>query len=348
MADTASRDIHMVGTVPVADAKTAFDMVGGALGSRLPRITDGETGPRNYWITSQARVLHYSDDFEPDGHNWTPEAGDVPTEGAPKYRLKPGVNPESLVVPSFGYADKAIESYHLFKDLRAKGQIAPTTRFQVSLPTPIAFVVGIVAVQSHQAVMEAMERNMLAEVESIVAAIPHDDLAIQWDACLEVFIWEDLRTIFFDDPKVETFRRLARMIDAVPDTVQVGYHLCYGDFRHKHGVEPKDMANMVRMATIVRENVQRPVDFIHMPVPRDRDDDDYFEPLSDLNLDPRTQLFLGLVHYTDAEEGTMRRMETAKRHFQNFGIATECGLGRRDPSTIPHLLDIHAHCADGQ
>ena len=336
----------MVGTVPVDDAKAAFTLLGRTLGVRLPRITDGETGPRNYWITSQARVLHYADEFEPDGHDWSPESGDVPETGAPKYRLKPGVDPQTLVIPSFGYAENAVKSYTLFKELRAKGEIAPDTRFQVSLPTPIAFIVGIVAEQSHEAAMDAMERNMLAEVEQIVAAIPHEDLAIQWDACLEIFIWEDLRTIYFDDPKIETLKRLARMIDAVPEPVQVGYHLCYGDFRHKHGVEPKDMATMVRMATIIAENVHRPIDFIHMPVPRDRDDDAYFEPLKDLDLDERTQLFLGLVHYTDGEEGTARRMETAKRHIRNFGIATECGLGRRDPATIPDLLKIHVRCAD--
>ena len=80
-----------------------------------------------------------------------------------------------------------------------------------------------------------------------------------------------------------------------------------------------------------------------MPVPRDRDDDDYFRPLQDLSTD--TRLFLGLVHYTDGVEGTTRRIETAKRYVSDFGIATECGFGRRPKEQVPELLDIHRQAA---
>jgi hypothetical protein len=83
-----------------------------------------------------------------------------------------------------------------------------------------------------------------------------------------------------------------------------------------------------------------------MPVPRDRSDDAYFEPLARLKLQPETQLCLGLVHYTDGVAGTRKRLETAERHASGFSIATECGFGRRDPTTIAELLRIHAEVAD--
>jgi hypothetical protein len=82
-----------------------------------------------------------------------------------------------------------------------------------------------------------------------------------------------------------------------------------------------------------------------MPVPRDRNDDAYFAPLSDLKLKPETELSLGLVHYTDGVAGTRRRLMTAERRAKGFSIATECGFGRRDPATIPELLRIHAEVA---
>jgi hypothetical protein len=89
-----------------------------------------------------------------------------------------------------------------------------------------------------------------------------------------------------------------------------------------------------------------------MPVPRNRTDDAYFAPLERLTLRPETQLCLGLVHYTDGVEGTKRRLDIAKRHvpssLSGFAIATECGFGRRDPSTIPELLRIHAAVADDE
>ncbi|MEW5423459.1 hypothetical protein [Amorphus sp. 3PC139-8] len=345
-SDAPMRHVHMVGTVPVTDAETSFRLVGGILGDRLPRMTDGETGPRNYWITSQARVLHLADAFEPAGHDWHPDSGTVPENTAPKYRLKPGVDPATLKVPSFGYAKMAEESYALFRRLREEGAIAPNVRFQVSLPTPIGFLTGLIAPESHEDVAEALEENMSQEVRDLAASIPHEDLAIQWDACLEIFIWENLRTLFYEDAKTECLVRLAKLIDLVPSTVEVGYHLCYGDFRHKHGVEPKDMAVMVTMANYVTDHVHRPVNFVHMPVPRDRDDDAYFEPLKMLRLHDETDLFLGLIHYTDGEGGTLRRMAVAERYWPKFGISTECGLGRRDPATIEELLRIHARCAD--
>ena len=83
-----------------------------------------------------------------------------------------------------------------------------------------------------------------------------------------------------------------------------------------------------------------------MPVPRNRSDAAYFEPLRRLELRPETELCLGLVHHTDGVEGTKKRLATAKRYAANFSIGTECGFGRRDPRTIPELLRIHAAVAD--
>ena len=71
--------------------------------------------------------------------------------------------------------------------------------------------------------------------------------------------------------------------------------------------------------------------------PRDRDDDAYFAPLTDLKLHPETQLVLGLVHHTDGIEGTRKRMQAADKVVSGYGIATECGMGRRPPETIQEL-----------
>ena len=92
--------------------------------------------------------------------------------------------------------------------------------------------------------------------------------------------------------------------------------------------------------------IKRPINLVHMPVPRDRSDDDYFGPLANLRLRSETELCLGLVHYTDGIEGTKRRLATARKCAPAFSIATECGFGRRKPETIPELLRIHAAAAE--
>ena len=64
-----------------------------------------------------------------------------------------------------------------------------------------------------------------------------------------------------------------------------------------------------------------------------------------MKLRPETTLALGLVHYTGGLEGTRQRIAVAQKYVKDFMIGTECGFGRRDPATIPRLLEIHAQAA---
>src|SRR5207237_5530281 len=96
----------------------------------------------------------------------------------------------------------------------------------------------------------------------------------------------------------ETFARLAA---AVPNDVELGFHLCYGDLDAKHFVEPVDATKMVEIANALTTAVRRPITYIHMPVPIDLSDDAYFQPLANLKLSPGTELYLGLVHADGVE-----------------------------------------------
>jgi hypothetical protein len=82
-----------------------------------------------------------------------------------------------------------------------------------------------------------------------------------------------------------------------------------------------------------------------MPVPIDRCDDAYFQPLQNLKLSSGTELFLGLVH-GDGVEATRKRIAAAARYASDFGIATECGMARcRTPEIVRNLLKIHAEAS---
>ena len=82
-----------------------------------------------------------------------------------------------------------------------------------------------------------------------------------------------------------------------------------------------------------------------MPVPRERSDDGYFAPLNEIRLRPETDLFLGLVHLTDGVDGARQRIGAATKYVTDFGVATECGFGRRPPETIQALLELHGDIA---
>ena len=43
--------------------------------------------------------------------------------------------------------------------------------------------------------------------------------------------------------------------------------------------------------------------------------------------------------------GSTERVKAAQKAINNFGIATECGFGRRPPESIPVLLQLHADIA---
>ena len=71
-----------------------------------------------------------------------------------------------------------------------------------------------------------------------------------------------------------------RLGDQVPDDVELGYHLCYGDAGHKHFKEPDDTSKLVAVANALAADLRRRLDWFHLPVPIGRTDDAYYAPLS--------------------------------------------------------------------
>ena len=345
-ASPAGRDVHLVGSVPFKDAAEVFRTASAILGDRMRRIPDGETGDRRHWVAFQYLLLSRHPQFE---FAKTPEDLDEVrrprTEQGSEYvfaaqvRLKPGVRPEDLRFGSLGYVACAVESYAAFKALQQSGDVPPGCRFQVSLPTPLACVARFVVEGENYRVFPLYKAAMLAELDAILAAIPNQDLAIQWDVATEFAIWEGVHARPPGDWRELILDELSELGNHVAAGVELGYHLCYGDRGRTHFVQPKDAGNLTDIANQICARVGRPVQWIHMPVPRERDDAAYFAPLKNLALKPETRLFLGLVHATDGVEGTRRRI------VADFGIATECGLGRREEGTIADLLRLHAEVA---
>jgi hypothetical protein len=336
--------LHLVGTVPLEDTVTVLETVSAVLGSRLSRIPDGETGTRQLWIFGKIRTIADHPMIEPDGHDWSPESGSVPNR-PPRYKLRDGVTPDEFGIGELGYASAAIESYSAFLRLRSQGKISRELRFQVGLPTPLAFAFAFMSVQSQAAVARAFDIQLRKEVQQIVSEIPAHDLAFQWDVCPEVFAWEG-RDVYMADPRRETIDNLVRLGNLIPEGAELGFHFCYGDFNHRHAINPKDMGIMVEMANCTSEGLQRPINWVHMPVPRDRDDHSYFLPLQSLRLPNTCELYLGVIHQTDGMDGIKRRVDAAELCIRDFGLATECGFGRRPVESVVPLLELHKAAAD--
>jgi hypothetical protein len=340
MKDAKPRGAMLVGSVPLSDAEEVMSTVSSVLGSHLRRIPDGETGARKNWIRWQQPLLSNLPFFEAI----PPEPGHYAEY--PRVRLRPDTDPKSLSFGALGYSEAAQASYAVFKRLKKAGVIPKKMRFQVSLPTPLAVVNRFVHPDSQAAVEQPYERRMLAELKEICAAIPADDLSVQWDVAVELALLEGVWTSHLGNVRGGVIDRLVRLGNAVAGPVELGYHLCYGDFGRKRFAEPADAGLLVEVANKLSAGVHHPIHWIHMPVPRERSDEAFFAPLSHLSLKPGTELYLGLIHATDGAEGARARIQAALKSSPEFGVATECGMGRRPPETLPALLALHAEVAE--
>ncbi|MDN4476306.1 hypothetical protein QQX09_10610 [Demequina sp. SYSU T00192] len=348
-ATTRPHGAHLVGSINLPDAETVMRTAAAELGDRLARIPDGEVGERFHWVA-----------FQPDRIAQTPglgREGDHPimvgTLDIRKVTVPDDMDLDALELAPLGYAEAALSSWEVFSRLQAEGVIPATTRFQVSLPTPVGVVGSMVRASDRARFEPVYERALFKELAQILAAIPHDKLAIQWDNALEFGYLEGAgyrgstdRGWFGEDVLGALAERSARQAAQVPDDVALGYHLCYGDIGEKHYVEPKDAGFLARFAQNLVKDVDRRIDWIHLPVPIERDDEAYFAPLASLDLPEETALFLGLVHRQDGVEGAERRIAAAHAAVQDFGIATECGIGRAPADTVAGLFALHREVSE--
>jgi hypothetical protein len=349
------RDVLLVGSLGLTNAEEVFRTVANTLGGHIKRVPDGETGwARSVWIQCQRPFFLGNPGLEmvePDPARpgayipaRVPSVGIYGHTRAETYRGRARLRAAAsdVAFANLGYADWALESYALFSRLKHEGLLAADVRFQVCIPDPAIILNMHVLPEAMPVVAPMYSAALFAEIERLASTIRPSELAIQWD-CTQPVAYETANPA----GRRELIDEMARLSDRVPAGVQLGYHLCYGDFEHKHGLQPPSLAVCVEIANGITAAASRPVDWVHMPVPRDRDDVAYVAPLADLRLPGHTRVYLGLVHYTDGVDGARRRIATAASVYPDFGIATECGMGRRVGQDIYELLRIHAAAALG-
>jgi hypothetical protein len=326
---------HLVGSIPLGSTKRAMETAASAIGGWLRSIPDGETGERINWVECQYDVFRLAKGLEADpdepGYETWPN----------RFRIAHGVDVSEVQFGSLSYAAAAVQSYSVYLDLRERGLIGSDTRFQVSLPTPLAAVKAFASARDMAVLEQTYERTLRAEIDTICQRIPTEHLAFQFDVCWEIEIIECCTPRYWSndcDDRDESAARVARIAAAVPDGVELGFHLCYGDYEHRHFMQPASTAVMVDLANRIAARLARPINWLHLPVPQDRDDIAYFAPLSELT--PPERLYLGLVHHDDGVEGARRRAVTAAKVVNRFGVATECGMGRTPPQQVPALFTI--------
>ena len=328
----------LVGSSPLDSSSEFFSTVLQTLTGRLDQLPDGETGPRKNFVAWQKSVF-------PNEILQPRFGGPPPGESIAKQYTLEEIRPT-------GYDDDAIASYAIFRELKRAGKVPTNVRFQVSLPSPLGVVRFFVEDDATCAQVEPLyEERMLQAVKRIQEHIPPRELTLQWDVPAEIGILEYERgglqgrywKPYFENPESGILDRLRRLAKAVAADVEMGFHLCYGNNRNVHFLEPPDTGLMVHLANQLVQAIgeSHDVEYIHMPVPKDRVDAAYYEPMEGLYLHD-TKLYLGLVHAHD-EAGTRQRLDAAQQVYPDItGVATECGLGRSSLEDFQSILEICA------
>ncbi len=340
-------NVHLVGSIAMDNCDEVFTRVSNELGEHLCRIPDGETGERSRWIFFQRQMLldHPATEIDPTVPGLQLKQWDgKPLRSLPLLRFREDADLDDIHFET-GYDHAAAYSYEMFKTKRDEDVIPQHARFQVCLPTPMANAYMYASHKARDDFLRVYERSLLEALDAIMASISHDDLAIQFDVCIEVLLFENYYEHQPDDYKVQVFSMITRLASSVPDDVELGFHLCYGSPYDEPLVRPNDMSILVELGNGIASNVDRTVDFIHVPVPQGRTEPEFYEPLRSLNLSPDTRIFLGLVFQGDPD-GDQARIAVAKQYLGDFGVATECGWGRTDPENVPGLLASHRKAAE--
>ncbi|MDS1112900.1 hypothetical protein RD149_03885 [Gordonia westfalica] len=340
-------NFYLTGSINVPDVDAAFSLVGTDLQPAVLRVPDGEPGDRANWVLTQSPLFL---------ENPTLDVVDG------RARVKPGVAVEFGEVD---YHSTAAASYKRFVAAREKGILVPESRFLVSIPTPFNAVNSFVEFDSQVEVALAYERALRQSVEKLFTLIPAIDLAVQWDLPTELATVEG----WFRNPYAgheAIFAATARLASWIPDDAELTFHLCYGDSkfgaspfmgdppdaeaaaRGGRHILPRDATAIVTVANGLSRHVSRPIDAIHAATVAAWNRRAHWQPLRNLAVEPSTEIFLGLLHAEDGAGGARKRAAIVSEFLPDFGISTECGLGRHSQAQLDAVVSAYRELAESR
>ena len=376
MADLKSCDLYLVGSmaVPSDTSDEAMRLATKKLGDRLSALPDGEVGKRAWWVGGLGlmtfskhpqleQVREKADTLRaerPHMEEWK-EGEDALSRARPHvnwvpddiglYRRKRGVTRVDLerYLP---YAEAAIGSYAIFRKLKEAGELSRDVRFQVALPTPFAGVHAFFSdVADWPEMTAAFQRALTADIKTILQVVPANELAIQWDYCVEVTDIlgaasgrREVNELQPATPMSSAEEKFAQhtapyyirpLSDGIPEEVRFGYHVCLGTAPQFPTVATDDLAWVVRITNELVKNSPHRVDFLHLPATIDAGRS-FFAPLRDLKVG-KAKIFIGVGH-RDGREAIAARARAAREFLPDFGISHYCGYGRDDSHRIGELL----------
>src|SRR5262245_38564946 len=319
----------LVGSVPLDTVEQVMRTFGGSLARYLPAIPDGEVGERRSWVNRFCYLVF-------NGH---PELETLkrpqPVDGVEQllprtredtwqFRVRPGIDRVRFGNPGsrLGYARDAVSSYFVFRTLREKGVLPEGMRFQISIPMvnsvvrPLYFPYP----QDLTRIRPGFEDALAAEIVGILAHVPAEDLAIQWDCAWEVSASYGTDKDIPAEAEISTHTApIARLSQLLPDAAKLGFHFCFGTFGGWPAFVPDNLGRAVDLINGAVASTGRRVDWVHIPT-LDRTDEAFYAPLANLDVGA-ARIYLGAIHNMSTLK---ERLDVARKFVPDFGLAAYC------------------------
>jgi hypothetical protein len=326
-----ARSVHLVGGIPGSSPREAMEAALTRLAPHLRTLSDGETGPRSWWIRAVLDRLRDHPDLE------LVRDGDFSSyEKTPQWRVKDGheLTAESLE-PYLVMGEAFRTSYPLFHELRnAYGR--PDLDFQVGVPLHLDLAVDAFGEASFSAAiyepcLEATARQIRA-----VQSQSRGDVVFQLEMPVPLVAIAGTP----EQGQPQAAAQMAQKITDLPRRVEAGtrfgVHLCLGDMNHKALGRMRDVRPLVLLSNELprRWPAGRPLEYIHAPFAAAEEpptfDQAFYAPLSDLHLPGEIRFIAGCVHERLNLDEERRLLALIERLAgRRVDLAAACGLARR-------------------
>ncbi len=316
------------------------------LGPHLRSLPDGETGVRRNWIISIVESLRTHPDLE------LAKEGDWSDyDKTPRFKVRRG---HKLVGASldFGLVAAAETGRPAFEEVsRDSGRT--DLDYLVGVPGDFdmaMFTLGPLGALRHR---RAFTEATVAQITRIHAVLG-DKAVFQLEVPAELVLLTKLPAPVHPLPARLFGKWLAGVAAASPEGARFGVHLCLGDMNHRAFGRMKDVAPMVVLAQaiIAAWPAGRPLEFIHAPFAAADNpaptDEAFFAPLANLKLPKQTRFIAGFAHEDQSLEDQRQVLATIEKLLgRPVGIASSCGLGRRDAAAARRTLERTAELCSG-
>ncbi|HSJ33628.1 MAG TPA: hypothetical protein VLB85_01050 [Acidimicrobiia bacterium] len=340
------RSVHLVGTVPAADAAAAFELFASTLDGHLPRwIPDGETGDRLDWVLRIVEDLRRHPDLElaREG-DWS----DYDT--TPYFKVRRGHRFETL---DLDYSRYFAESWPAFEEFRRERTDAPG--LQIGIPSHvdlalIAFGFKPAAALAHLAPFRDATVREITKIDDRAGDNVVFQLEIPIPLILLTRVPARLRSVVARVLAAE----LVKVVRRSPGGTRFGIHLCYGDMNHKAMGDPEDSAPLVQLSNAVVRAwpTSQRLEFVHAPFARGQKppplDVDFYAPLANLRLPHGMMFAAGIIHEElELDDLRMLRDRIEGLVGRPVDVGAACGLGRRDAEKAKANLELSRAVAGG-